>query len=95
MLAEKAELQEKINRAQAAIEAAKRSSGMVVPEDLERGEKNDAEEESLEEPAMDLELPNMDILDEEESAPTLQRRQSGGADEVHFNTFLFKFLHRE
>merc|ERR1719180_416213 len=82
MLAEKAELQEKINRAQAAIEAAKRSSGMVMPEDLDREEKNDVEEESFEEPAMDLELPNMDILDEEESAPTLHRRQSGGADEV-------------
>ena len=91
MLAEKAELQEKINRAQAAIEAARRSSGMVMPEeDLERREKNDIEE-SMEEPAMDLELPNMEILDEEESAPSLHRRQSGGADEVHLNTFLLSF----
>jgi hypothetical protein len=81
MVAENAELQEKINRAQAAIEAAKRSSGMVVPEeDLESGDVN----EFMEEPAMDLEL---DILDEEESAPTLHRRQSGGADEVYINTF--------
>merc|ERR1719278_2225300 len=49
---------------------------MVVPEeDLESGYVG----ESMEEPAMDLEL---DILDEEESAPTLHRRQSGGADEV-------------
>ena len=87
MLAENAELQEKINRAQAAIEAARRSSGMVMPEeDLEGGEKYNVDE-SVEEPAMDLELPNMDILDEEESAPTLHRRQSGGADEVDINTF--------
>ena len=78
ILAEKAELQEKINRAQAAIEAAKRSAGLVMPIE----ELGDKEVETLEEPAMDLELPNMEILDEEESAPSLHRRQSGGADEV-------------
>ena len=52
-------------------------------------ELGDKEVETLEEPAMDLELPNMEILDEEESAPSLHRRQSGGADEVSTDTGFF------
>ena len=46
-------------------------------------------EESVDEPAMDLEL---DILDDEDAIPTLHRRQSGSADEVQ--TLVISYFHQ-